>query len=573
MSVPGAAPAPPATEVRRGPGGGVQSGRRWGILAVLCISLLVVSLDSTILNVAVPDIIRSLRASTSDLQWAIDAYAVVFAGLLLVLGSLGDRVGRKWVLLVGELVFGLGSAGSALSTSPDQLIAARAFMGIGAAAIMPSTLSILINVFTEADERARAIGIWSGTTGLGVAVGPVLGGWLLAHFWWGSVFFINVPICAAGLALGMWLVPNSRDVHAKHADVVGAVLSTSGMGLLLWGIIEAPTRSWSSPLVLGAAAGGLFVLASFVAWERRTDHPMLQLALFRSRRFSAAMGAMCLVMFALMGGLFLLTQLLQFEFGYSAFGAGMRIAPIALILVVVAPLSPRLDRRFGTKPVVFTGMALMAAGFGLLSSTSVHGTYLDTFPALALMGLGVGLAFAPATEAVMGAVPLAEAGVGSATNSAALQVGGATGVAVLGSLLNARYRGNLTPILAGRAMPSEVHSLILGSLGGALAVAHAVGGALGPVLASTARLAFVNGMDLAVVVAALVVGAAAFVVVAALPDRPPPAADVAARADGHGAGGAPASAPPGKGASKAGPTEAGGPEGGPPEGDATDGGQ
>lgn len=519
------APGVPAAASRGRFNAAAPDNRRWGVLAVLCISLLVVSLDSTILNVAIPDIIRSLKASSGNLQWAVDAYAVVFAGLLLVLGSLGDRLGRKWLLLAGELVFGLGSAASALSGSPDQLIAARAFMGIGAAAIMPSTLSVLTNVFTDADERARSIGIWAGTTGLGVAVGPVLGGWLLAHFWWGSVFLVNVPICAVGLVVGAWIVPNSKDPHAKQADVVGALLSIAGMGMLLWGIIEAPTRSWSSPLVLGAVAAGLGVLGCFVAWERRSHHPMLDLDLFQSRRFSGAVGAMGLVMFALMGGLFLLTQLLQFAFGYSAFATGMRIAPIALVLMVVAPLSSVIDRRFGTKPVVFTGMALVAVGFGLLSSTSVRGTYLDALPAFMLMGVGVGLAFAPCTEAVMGAVPLARAGIGSATNSAALQVGGATGVAVLGSLLNGRYKGNLTPVLAGRVMPAEVHSLILGSLGGALAVAQQVGGSLGRALASTARVAFIDGMDLAVLVAAVVVSAAAVVVLAALPDRPRPGGD------------------------------------------------
>lgn len=492
------------------------------MLAVLCISLLVVSLDTTILNVAVPDIIRELKASTSDLQWAIDAYAVVFAGLLLVEGSLGDRLGRKWVLLTGVLVFGLGSAGSAVSHSADQLIAARAFMGIGAAGIMPSTLSILTNVFTQGDERARAIGLWAGTTGLGVAVGPVLGGWLLAHFWWGSVFLINVPVCTAGMLVGLWLLPNSKDPHAKRLDVVGALLSTGGMALLLWGIIEAPTRSWTSPIVLGAVAGGLVVLACFVAWERRSEHPMLELSLFGSRRFSGAVGAMCLVMFALTGGLFLLTQLLQFCFGYSAFAAGMRIAPIALVLMVVAPLSAVLDRRFGTKPVVFCGMGLIAAGFVLLSSTSVHGTYMDALPAFMCLGVGVGLAFAPCTEAVMGAVPLERSGIGSATNSAALQVGGASGVAVLGSLLNSRYKQDVAPVLAGRAMPTEVHSIILGSLGGALAVAGEVGGTLGKALASVARGAFVDGLDLAVVVAAVVVGIAAFVVLIVLPNRPRP---------------------------------------------------
>ena len=492
------------------------------MLGVLCVSLLVVSLDNTILNVAIPDIVRALHASSADLQWVVDVYAVVFAGLLLVFGNLGDRVGRKWVLAAGLAVFGSGSALSAFSGTATHLIAARALMGIGAAAIMPSTLSVLTNVFTGAEERARAIGIWSGTTGVGVAAGPVIGGWLLAHFWWGSVFLVNVPICAVGLALMLWVVPSSKDPAAKRPDLVGAVLSTAGMGLLLWGIIEAPGRSWTSPLVLAAVCGGLAVIGGFVLWERHVDHPMLELSFFSSRRFSVAIVAMGLVIFALMGGLFLFTQYLQFSLGYSAFDTGLLISPIAIVIVVVAPLSIALDRRIGTKAVVGTGLALVAVAFAMLAFTSAHARYADAVAAFTLMGVGTGLAFAPTTEAVMGSVSLERAGVGAATNSASLQIGGATGVAVLGSLLETRYQGRLAPLLARYPVPHSVLQLILGSLGGALAVAEQVGGHLGALLASDARAAFVSGMDLAVAVAAVVVGVAALVVVLALPDRPRP---------------------------------------------------
>ena len=314
------------------------------MLAVLCVSLLIVSLDNTILNVALPVIVRTLHASSSSLQWIVDAYAIVFAGLLLVAGSLGDRLGRKWVFMAGLFVFATGSALSAFSGTPDRLIAARAFMGIGGAAIMPSTLSILTNTFTEPHERARAIGIWSGTTGLGVAIGPVAGGWLLAHFWWGSVFLLNVPIAVVGLLCSAPIVPNSKSPDAKRPDPLGAGLSIVGMGLLLWGIIEAPQRSWSSPLIIGAIVAAVAVLAVFAIWERHSSHPMLQVSFFSSRRFSAAMGAMGLVMFALMGGLFLLTQYLQFSLGCTAFQTGLRIAPIAGVLLVIAPLSSAIVR-------------------------------------------------------------------------------------------------------------------------------------------------------------------------------------------------------------------------------------
>jgi EmrB/QacA subfamily drug resistance transporter len=489
------------------------------ILAVLCISLLIVSLDNTILNVALPVIVRAMHASSSSLQWIVDAYAIVFAGLLLVAGSLGDRLGRKWVFMAGLLIFATGSAVSAFSGTPDRLIAARAFMGIGGAGIMPSTLSILTNTFTEAHDRARAIGIWSGTTGLGVAIGPVAGGWLLAHFWWGSVFLINVPIALIGLLATVWFVPNSRDPNTKPSDPIGAGLSIVGMGLLLWGIIEAPDRSWTSPIILGAIVAAVVVLAGFAAWERHSSHPMLQMSFFSSRRFSAAVGAMGLVMFALMGGLFLLTQYLQFSLGYSAFQTGLRIAPIAGVLLVMAPLSSMLVRFVGTKPVVFTGMALVALGFGLLSHVTVQDTYMNVLPAFFLIGSGTGLAFAPCTESVMGSLPLDQAGVGSATNGASLQTGGALGVGVLGSLLNTRYQDRLAPVLAHHPMPASILHLITGSLGGALAVSHAIGGVLGAELASFARRSFVSGLDLAVTVAAIVVGGAGIVVLMVLPNR------------------------------------------------------
>jgi len=517
------APSPEGvlTGAATGTGGG-RARHRGAVLAVLCVSLLIVSLDNTILNVALPTIVRVLHASSSELQWIVDAYAVVFAGLLLVVGSLGDRFGRKWVFMTGLVVFAAGSATSAFSGTPDRLIAARAFMGIGAAAIMPSTLSILTNVFTEASGRARAIGIWSGTTGLGVAIGPMAGGWLLAHYWWGSVFLVNVPIALAGVLAVAWLVPNSKNPTSKRPDPVGGVLSVAGMGLLLWGIIEAPNRTWSSPLVLGAIAAAAVMLTSFVLWERHCSYPMLEVSFFRSRRFSVAMGAMALVIFALMGGLFLLTQYLQFSLGYSALQTGVRITPIAAVLLVVAPLSSVLVRYLGTKPVVFAGMGLIAAGLALISSVTVHGSYLDALPAFCLIGIGTGLALAPCTESVMGSLPLGQTGVGSATNGAALQTGGALGVGVLGSILNTRYQDRMAPVLAHYPVPHSILHLITGSLGGALAVAQHVGGSLGAELADFARRSFVSGMDLSVAVGAVVVGVAAIVALVMLPTHGAP---------------------------------------------------
>jgi EmrB/QacA subfamily drug resistance transporter len=510
--------APNATE----PGHGEAKPRHRGfVLAVLCVSLLIVSLDNTILNVALPTIVRAMHASSSELQWVVDAYAVVFAGLLLVGGSLGDRVGRKWVLMGGLVVFATGSALSAFSGTPDHLILARAFMGVGAAAIMPSTLSILTNVFTKPADRARAIGVWSGTTGLGVAIGPVAGGWLLAHFWWGSVFLVNVPIATVGLVAALWSVPNSRATIVRRPDVVGSVLSILGMGVLLWAIIEAPGRGWTSPLVLGSGALALVTLAGFFLWERHSTHPMLELSFFSSRRFSVAVVAMGFVIFALMGGLFVLTQYLQFSLGYSAFQAGLRVVPIAAVLLVVAPLSTVAVRRVGSKVVVFGGMAMVALGLGLLTLVTPSTTYGDVLPAFLCIGVGTGLAFAPSTESVMGSLPLDRAGVGSATNGAALQTGGALGVAVLGSLLSTRYQGQLTPVLLHHRIPGSALSIILGSLGGTLAVAQHVGGHLGAELAALGRRAFVSGMNLATLAGSVAVGTASIIILVALPGRPP----------------------------------------------------
>ena len=497
----------------------LSRGRRRATLAVLCVTLLLISLDNTILNVALPSIVRSLHATTTQLQWIVDAFAIFFAGLLLTFGALGDRVGRKWVFMGGLVVFGTGSALAAWSGTPDRLTAARAVMGMGAAALMPCTLSILTNVFTADRDRARAIGIWSGSAGLGVAIGPMLGGFLLVHFWWGSVFLINVPIAVAGLIATAFLVPNSRSPSPRRPDPLGAALSIVGIGLLLWGIIEAPDRTWTSPFVVGALAGSVVVIGFFVAWERRIDHPLLPLEFFGNRRYSAAIASLALLLFALLGLFFLFTQYLQFCLGFSPLKTGLAIGPIALVLLVAAPMSVVIARRVGTKPVVAGGLLFVSVGLGLLSRTTVHSTYMDAVPWLVLIGVGVGLGLAPSTESVMGSLPRAEAGVGSATSDTSMQLGGALGVAVIGTALNLRYQSSMMPLLAHQAIPASIENLILGSLGGALAVAAHVPGQAGEALAGAAREGFVSGMDLGLVVAAGVVAVAGVVVLIALPNR------------------------------------------------------
>jgi EmrB/QacA subfamily drug resistance transporter len=481
--------------------------------------LLLISLDTTVLNVALPSIVRSIGASSSQLQWMVDAYAVVFAGLLLSLGALGDRVGRKWVFMAGLVVFASGSALAAWSGSPDRLTLARAVMGMGAAALMPCTLSILTNVFTAERDRVRAIGIWSGSTGLGVAFGPILGGFLLAHFWWGSVFLVNVPIALIGLIAAVWLVPNSQNPSSTHPDPFGAGLSILGLGMLLWGIIEAPGRGWSSPLIVGALAGASLTIALFIVWERRIDHPMLPLRFFSNRRYSAAIAALALVLFALLGLFFLMTQYLQFVLGFSALEAGVRIAPVALALLLVAPVSVVVARRVGSKLVVGSGLARIAVGLGVLSRTTLAGSYNDCIGPFVVLGIGVALALAPCTESVMGSLPIEEAGVGSATNDTAMQIGGALGVGVLGTALTLRYQHLVAPVITHAGVPVSVQRLIESSVGAALAVAQHAPAKQGTALAVLARQAFVSGMDLALVIATVVVSLAALLVLLLLPNR------------------------------------------------------
>jgi len=493
--------------------------RRRLALAVLCVSLLIVTLDNTILNIALPALVRAMHATDAQLQWIVDAYAVVFGGLLLIAGTIADRLGRRRIFLAGLLLFAAGSAAAAFSGTVTELIWARAAMGLGAACIMPATLSIIADLFREPRERAQAIGLWSATSGLGIALGPIVGGWLLERYWWGSVFFVNVPIALAGAAAAIWLVPDSRDPVRRPLDAVGAPAATAGLLLLLWAIIESPVRGWHSAMVLSVGGAGLAVLLAFALWERYTPSPMLVVEAFRDRRFSVAMGSVAMAIFALMGALFVLTQYLQFSLGYSAFAAGVRILPVAGLLAVTAPLSTVLDRLLGTKAVVATALAVIAGGLLWISRLTVSADFGHTLPGLLLLGAGAGLAIAPATASVIGSLPPERAGVGSATNGTALQTGGALGVAVLGSTLAARYQAQMTAALAGHAVPPAAAHAITGSLGGALGVAGQIGGANGAMLAAAGRAAFLDGMRLAATVAAVVVAVGALLVLIALPSR------------------------------------------------------
>ena len=493
----------------------------WLTLAVLCFSVLIVNLDGTVLNVALPTLVKDLGATSSQLQWVVDAYSLVVGGLLMVMGSLADRAGRKWTLLMGLAIFGCGSVWAAFSGSVNLLVAARASMGVGAALMMPSTLSIITDVFRDRSERQRAIGLWAGTSGVGFALGPIVGGALLAHFWWGSVFLINVPIVALAVLFAVRMVPNSKNPNAPPPDVVGAMLSIVGLGLILWSIIEAPVHGWSSPLVIGSGLGGLCVAIVFVGWESSSSHPMINLAYFQRRSFSAAIGAMSLAAFALVGSLFLLTQFLQFDLGYSALQAGLRMLPIAAALAVVAPMSSGLNHLVGAKVTTAGGLLMAAIGLWWIAGGTVGWTYSDILPGMVMIGAGAAMVMPSVSASVMASVRRSDTGVGAATNGTSMQFGGSLGVAVLGSLLNVRYQGRMTEALAPYHIPHAMEQTILGSIGGALDVAARAGGTIGDVLIYAARLAFVSGADLALTVAALVAAGGCALALATLPARPP----------------------------------------------------
>jgi EmrB/QacA subfamily drug resistance transporter len=494
--------------------------RRWLALGVLCLALLTITLDNTILNVAIPALEKDLHTSTSQLQWIVDGYTLVFAGLLLTMGSLGDRFGRKGALMVGLVIFGAGSAVSAFAGSANHLIFTRSSMGIGAALIMPSTLSLLSNLFSDPRERARAIGVWAAVAGASGALGPVIGGLLLEHFSWGSIFFVNVPVIVVGLIGGWYLLPSSKDADAPRLDLFGAALSIAGLIGVLWAIIEAPTKGWGNGEVLTLLAAGILLLVGFVAWELHSSHPMLDVRFFANRRFSAANVAITLVFFAMFGQMFLGTQYLQTVLGFSALESGVRMLPMALLMVGLAPLAPRLVERVGTKLVVGSGLLVAAAGLVVVGTVPVNDGYVHILIGFCLVSGGMAMTMAPATESIMGSLPRAKAGVGSAMNDTTRQMGGALGVAVLGSVFATIYRPGMADRLAGTGLSNEQLTRAQDSIGGALQVAGELPDrASAANLIAIAKQQFVDGMHLAIVVAIAVVLLASLIVFLFLPAR------------------------------------------------------
>src|SRR6476469_6723189 len=482
--------------------------RRWLTLLVLCISLVVITLDHTILNVALPTLSRAtsqggLGATASQLQWTVDAYTLVFAGLLLTAGSLGDRYGRYRFLTIGLAIFGTGSLLSALAPSANALIATRALMGVGGAFIMPSTLSIITNVFTKPAERGKAIGVWAGVSALGIGLGPITRGFLLEHFWWGSIFIVNVPIVIAGLVLGYFLVPESKDPTHAALDPVGAVLSIAALGTILWAVIEAPGHGWGAPEIVAGCVIGFAVLGVFLVWELRSSHPMLDVHFFTNPRFSAASGAIALVFLSLFGTLFLLTQYLQSVLGYSTVEAGAVLLPQAATLMIFAPLSNVWVQRFGSKVVVTTGLLIVTASLVSFSAFQPDSSILLVIGVTMLLGLGMANVLAPCTDSIMGSLPRAKAGVGSAVNDTTRQMGGAIGVAVFGSLMASHFTSQVRDGLSGTVSP-EVFAQVKDNVGHAVAIAteSPVARPFANRIIAAANDSFVSGLHLVALVAA-----------------------------------------------------------------------
>jgi EmrB/QacA subfamily drug resistance transporter len=475
--------------------------RRWYTLGVLCLSLLVIVVDSTIVNVALPTLARTLHASTSGLQWIVDAYTLTFAALLLLAGAIADRYGRHHALAGGLALFAAGSLAAALTHTTAELIAARAVMGIGGAFIMPATLSIITNVFTDPAERTKAIGLWSAVSGLGVAIGPVAGGWLLSHFSWDSIFLVNLPIVLVALVAGRWLVPASRAPHTGRLDLTGAAMSVAAFTMLTYAIIEAPSNGWLSATSLGLFAASAGLLALFGIWEARTDHPMLPLPLFRNPRFTGASVSITLLFFALNGVVFLNSQILQLLLGYSPLAAGVRALPSAAALAVFSPLGAALAKRAGVRVPVTLGLITVAGGSALFATATAGSGYGHYVTAMVIICAGIGLAMSAATSASMAELPPALAGVGSAVNDTTRNMGSVLGVAVFGSIAASVFASRMAHFGAG------------GSLASVSVAARRAGGARGADLMHAAASAFVTGADRAVIAGAIAALAGALIAV------------------------------------------------------------
>lgn len=488
--------------------------RRWLTLIVITVTVIAIGLDQMILNIAIPTLQRELEANASQLIWMVDAYIVVFAGLMLTAGALGDKFGRAKALNLGIIIFAGSSLAAAYSQTANQLIASRAVMGISGALIMTATLSIVTDVFPR-EERGRAIGVWAGVSAMGIFLGPVIGGVLLEHFWWGSVFLINVPLALVALVLGFVFVPDSKDPNAPPLDIPGLILSMSAIGFMVYGIIEAPSRGWTDSVVLGTLAAAIPLAIAFVVWELRTSHPMIDFSFFRNPRFSSGVTGTGLASFARLGVGFGLTQYLQFVQGFTPLEAGVRMLPLVLGIAVGAGFSDRLVKRLGTTRVVSGGLLLMAVSITAFILWQPDTDYWLVGVNLTVLAFGVGNIMAPSTDAVMGAVPETRAGVGSAVNGVARMIAGALGAAIIGSVMYTIYADRIAETVA--VLPAEVAEAAADSVGAAIYIAASMPAEVGQPLAEASGQAFTESFGLALLLGAAVAVIGAILVAIFMP--------------------------------------------------------
>jgi EmrB/QacA subfamily drug resistance transporter len=494
-----------------------QDPRRWWALAALVASMLVLGFDMTILNVALPTMAGQLDASTGEQQWMADAYVIVFAALMLPAGLLGDRFGRRRMLITGLGIFLVGSLVGTLVDSVELVVVARAVMGIGGALVMPLAMAVLPALFAPG-ERTKAVGMVSAAAALGAPLGPILGGWLLDHFWWGSIFLVNVPMVAIGITACVFLLPETTDPSSPKVDIASTALTAAGLGTLIYAIIEAPVRGWGDPLVLGMLAGAAVLISALVLRERRVPRPMLDMSLLRNRGFLLNTLAATLVMFVLSGLMFVLPQYLQAVLGHDAFGTGVRLLPMMGGLLVAARGAEPVVRRFGPRAVISCGLVVLAFAAILGSRTTVDSGYGFTALWLTVAGLGFGFAVVPSMDSALGALPVERAGSGTGLLMTVRQVGSAIGIALLGSLLAGVY--------ADRLDTGKLPAGAADTAGDSVVAAHSVADRLGVFgLIDSANEAYVDGMATVLLVSGIAALVTALLVAALLPTSPTPQDD------------------------------------------------
>ena len=508
--------------------------RQWLALGVMCFTVLLISLDQTVLNIALPTLVRELHPSSSGLQWIADSYTLTTAVLLLFGGALGDRFGRRRLFLIGVAIFGGGSLACALVHSTGPLIGARAVMGLGAAFLMPATLSLVVTTF-PGHNRARAIGIWAGVGGIGAAAGPIIGGWLLQHFWWGSVFLINVPVAVLALLGGFFAVSESRAIHPPKLDPVGVVLSSLGLTALTYALIVTSTDGWGSRTVVVSFVVAVVLLLSFLWWDRRRADPLLDLALFKNRTFSSALAAVTAAFFAMFGVSYLLSQYIQFVQGADPFGVGIRFLPLAIGSLVSSNAAARLTDRFGLRTIMLTGMVLIAGGLVTVATLTVDSGFLTIAIAFGLIGSGMGLAVAPASTAIVGTLSPDKVGAGSGLRSMVQLLGGSFGVAIIGSLATTAFRANMHASFAGalHSLPAAARQAAGNQIGDAVGVAGTLPHGLAQATKEAANQAFVSGLRLAALVGVAVMVVSTVVAAIYVPARVAAIDDEEARAFEH----------------------------------------